>query len=63
MRYGRMRLTMSELAAELGIKEGSLRNLISDDKCAVATYTEDAIGTPMCGLSVNTSISVTVRPR
>ncbi len=40
MRYGRMRLTMSELAAELGIKEGSLRNLISDDKCAVATYTE-----------------------
>ena len=37
MRYGRMRLTMSELAAELGIKEGSLRNLISDDKCAVAT--------------------------
>lgn len=40
MRYGRMRLTMSELATELGIKEGSLRNLISDEKCAVATYTE-----------------------
>ncbi|MNY79893.1 hypothetical protein D3C86_2207360 [compost metagenome] len=40
MRYGRMRLTMGELATELGIKEGSLRNLISDDKCAVPTYTE-----------------------
>lgn len=40
MRYGRMRLTMEELATELGIKEGSLRNLISDNKCAVATYTE-----------------------
>lgn len=40
MRYGRMRLTMTELATELGIKEGSLRNLISDEKCAVATYTE-----------------------
>lgn len=40
LRYGRMRLTMSELATELGIKEGSLRNLISDDKCAVPTYTE-----------------------
>ncbi|MNK84979.1 hypothetical protein D3C87_1048460 [compost metagenome] len=40
MRYGRMRLTMSELATELGLKEGSLRNLISDEKCAVPTYTE-----------------------
>lgn len=40
MRYGRMRLTIGELATELGIKEGSLRNLISDEKCAVATYTE-----------------------
>lgn len=40
MRYGRMRLTLSELAIELGIAEGTLRNQISDDKCPVPTYKE-----------------------
>ncbi|WP_306437088.1 hypothetical protein [Bordetella genomosp. 9] len=40
MRYGRMRLTLGELAIELGIAEGTLRNQISDDKCPVPTYKE-----------------------
>ena len=40
MKYDRVRLTLAEVATEMGLKEGSIRNQISDGTFPVASYIE-----------------------
>ena len=40
MKYDRVRLTVDEVAHELGIKPGTIRNQISDGSFPIPSYTE-----------------------
>lgn len=40
LKYNRVRLSVDEVANELGIKVGTLRNQISDGSCPVPSYRE-----------------------